>query len=71
VSAQEAVSDGQSACAGLARQDGPSKLVALLTQRRLTEFESYVVAEFAAQYLCPSEAPREASDMQRALLAGS
>jgi hypothetical protein len=70
VSTQKALDDGQVACTGLAKQDGPSKLVALLTARGLTDFESYVVAEFAAKYLCPSQVPRDASDMQRALLAG-
>jgi glycosyl hydrolase family 43 len=71
LSAQKAISDGEVACAGLAKQDGPSKLVASLNGRGLTDFESYIVAEFGAQYLCPSQVPREASDMQRALLAGT
>jgi hypothetical protein len=71
VSHQMALSDGQAACAELGKQDGPSRLLALLTRRGLTDFESYVVAEFAAQYLCPSEVSRDASDMQQALLAGS
>ncbi len=71
VSAQQAIGAGELACAGLAKQDSPSELVASLTGRGLTDFESYVVVEFAAQYLCPKESAQESSDMYQALLAGS
>ncbi len=71
VSAGQAMSDGELACSGLARQDDSTQLVASLKRRGLTAFESYVVAEFAARYLCPKESPQESSDMYQALLGGS
>jgi hypothetical protein len=71
VSSQQAISAGELACTGLDKQEDPSQLVASLAGRGLTAFESYVVSEFAAQYLCPKEEPQETSDMYQALLAGS
>ncbi len=71
VSAKKAISDGELACAGLAEQDDPAQFVASLAGRGLTAFESYVVLEFAAQYLCPNEIPQATSDMQEALLSSS
>ncbi len=58
VGAQTAISVGELACTGLAKQDDSSQLVASLAGRGLTTFESYVVVEFAAQYLCPKESRR-------------
>ena len=71
MSAKQALSDGEAACTGLAKQDDSSGLTAMLTRRGLTDFESYVVTVFAGQYLCPKEYPREAADMQQALQAGT
>ena len=71
VSAKMALSDGELACTGLAKQDDSSTLTASLTRRALTDFESYVVAVLAGQYLCSKDYPREALDMQSALQAGS
>lgn len=71
IGAREAIGDGEVACTGLAKQEDPSQLVRSLTRRGLTAFESYVVAEFAARYLCPKESPQESSDMYQALLGGS
>ncbi len=71
VGAQAAISAGELACTGLAKQDDSSQLVASLAGRGLTTFESYVVVEFAAQYLCPKESSQESSDMYQALLAGT
>jgi hypothetical protein len=59
------------ACADLARQDSAAQIVGSLTRRHLTDFESYVVSEFAAQYLCPKMMTQQSSDMQQALLDGS
>jgi len=41
-----------------------------LTQRHLTDFESYAVAEFGTEYLCPNEIPGGSSLMENALLHG-
>jgi hypothetical protein len=70
VSRTAAMSDGDLACADLAKQDSEARIVSTLTGRHLSDFESYVVAEFAARYLCPKEVPQQTSDMQRALLDG-
>ena len=70
VSHAAAMGDGALACADLAKQDSEDRIVGTLTGRHLSRFESYVVAEFAAQYLCPNEVAQQASDMQQALLDG-
>ena len=62
--------DGALACTSLGRQEGASQIVGKLAARHLTDFESYVVTEFGAQYLCPKELTQESSDMQQALLDG-
>ena len=65
-----AVRDGELACADLARQEDAAQIVRSLATRDLTTFEAYVVSEFAAEYLCPSEVPHITSNMQQALLHG-
>ena len=65
-----AVSDGMLACAGLTRQESASRILRSLTQRHLTDFESYAVAEFATEYFCPNEIPQGSALMQSALLHG-
>lgn len=66
-----ALGDGQLVCAGLARQESIPTILHTLQSRQLTDFESYVVSEFAARYLCPSELPQGISDMQQFLLQSS
>ncbi len=68
VSAQKAIGLGELACTGLSHHDDSSQLVASLSDRGLDDFESYVVTEFAAQYLCPKDTLQESSDMHQALL---
>ncbi len=41
------------------------------SQRHLTLFQSYVVSEFAAQYLCPKQLPHALTDLRRALVGRS
>jgi hypothetical protein len=43
----------------------------LLARRGLTAFESYVVTEFAARYLCPQDNPQASTDVNQALLGNS
>ncbi len=69
-SSASAVRDGELACADLARQENAAQVVRSLAARDLTTFESYVVTEFAAEYLCSSEVPQTTSNMQQALLDG-
>lgn len=66
----QAVSDGELACADLTKQDSEAQIVASLAARHLIPFESYVVAQFVAGYLCRSEEPQQSSDIQQALLTG-
>jgi len=64
------VSDGLLVCAGFAPQERASQMLQSLTQRHLTDFESYAVAEFGTEYLCPNEIPGGSSLMENALLHG-
>jgi hypothetical protein len=70
VSGAAAVGDGHLACAGLAKRESEARIESRLTGRHLSDFESYVVSEFAARYLCPMETAQQTSDMQQALLDG-
>jgi Glycosyl hydrolases family 43 len=71
VSTRHALSAGELACTGLAKEDTASQLVTALAGRGLSAFESYVVMEFAARYLCPKEGAQETSVMYRALLGAA
>ncbi|MGO8825778.1 MAG: family 43 glycosylhydrolase [Acidimicrobiales bacterium] len=71
VSSAAAIGDGQLACTDLAMDDSEARIVGALTGRHLSDFESYVVSEFAARYLCPKEMTEQTSDIQEALLDGS
>jgi hypothetical protein len=62
--------DGALACADLATGGSEARIVGALTGRHLSDFESYVVSEFAARYLCPREAVQQNADIQQALLDG-
>ena len=48
-----------------------STVAASLEQRHLSVFQSYVVSEFAAEYLCPTQLPHALTDLRQALVAGS
>jgi hypothetical protein len=64
------LSDGALACTSLAKHEGATQIVGKLATRHLSDFESYVVTEFGARYLCPKELTQESSDMQHAMLDG-
>jgi hypothetical protein len=66
-----AVHDGLLACLGLSKRQSAAQIVASLTARGLTVFESYVVSEFAAEYLCTNQLPTALADIRRALVDGS
>ena len=68
---QTAVSDGRLACTGFAKQEGTSTVASSLEQRHLSFFQSYVVSEFAAEYLCPTQLPHALTDLRHALVSGS
>jgi hypothetical protein len=61
------VSDGKLVCADLSSGQSTAQLVGALQSRRLTLFESYVVAIFAASYFCPQNGQRALSDLQHVL----
>ena len=65
------MSDGRLACTDFAEQEGTSTVAASLEQRHLSLFQSYVVSEFAAEYLCPKQLPHALTDLRQALVAGS
>jgi hypothetical protein len=71
VSAGAAVHDGELVCTGLSERQGLTRMLDTLTARHLTDFESYVVAEFAAEYLCPKQLVHGLADIQQAMLDGS
>ena len=57
MSDQATLSDGRLACSEFARQASDGAIAIALSQRHLTLFQSYVVGEFATQYLCPKQLP--------------
>jgi hypothetical protein len=71
VSAAAARSDGRLACTDFAHQDGPGAVQSSLGRRDLSAFQAYVVSEFAAEYLCPTQLPHALTDLRLALLDGS
>ena len=71
MSNQTALTDGQLACTDFAEQESPNAVTGSLAQRHLTVFQSWVVGEFAAQYLCPKQYPHALTDLRNALVEGS
>ena len=55
----------------LGQQQSTSAIAGSLGQRHLTRFQSYVVDEFAAQYLCPRQLPHALTDLRNTLVGGS
>ena len=66
-----ALGEGELSCRDLAEHKSLRQIVPALGARHLDHFDSYVVAEFAAHYLCPGEEPQVTSDMQQLLVGGS
>ena len=66
-----ALGDGRLACTDFAHQEGVSAIAGSLAQRHLSAFQSYVVGEFAAEFLCPSQLPHALTDLRRALVGSS
>jgi hypothetical protein len=63
--------DGQVACTDFNKQDGARATIGSLEQHHLSEFQSWVVGEFAAQHLCPKRYPHALADLRTALVDGS
>jgi hypothetical protein len=63
------LSDGRLACTDFAQQKSPGAIQSSLEQRHLTAFQSYVVGEFAAEYLCSQQLPHALADLRNALVA--
>jgi hypothetical protein len=71
VSNTAALSDGRLACTDFAKQEGVNAIAGSLGQRHLSTFQSYVVGEFAAEYLCPKQLPHALTDLRHALVGSS
>ena len=71
VNTTAAVSDGRLACTDFAEQEGTGTVAGSLEHRHLSQFQAYVVSEFAAEYLCPRQLPHALTDLRHALVAGS
>lgn len=65
------VTDGHLSCDDLQSHDSATEVVRSLATRRLTAFESYLVAEFSTEYFCPQAAGQGLIDVQQSLLGGS
>jgi hypothetical protein len=65
------MSDGRLACTDFAKQEGNAAIQDSLANRHLSVFQSYVVSEFAAEYLCPAQLPHALTDLRTALVAGA
>ena len=71
VSNQTALSDGQLACTDFAKQESPSATLSSLEERQLTQFQSWVIGAFSAEYLCPKQYPHALDDLRSALVNGT
>jgi Glycosyl hydrolases family 43 len=71
ISTAAELGDGRLACTDFARQEGTDSIRSALGQRHLNAFQSYVVSEFAAEYLCPALLPHALTDLRNALVAGA
>jgi hypothetical protein len=65
------LNDGHMACTDFAHQDGTGAVESALGQQHLSAFQSDVVSEFAAEYLCPTQLPHALTDLRVALVNGS
>jgi hypothetical protein len=65
------LSDGQLACTDFSRRESSNVIQTSLGQRSLSAFQSYVVGEFAAEYLCSKQLPQALGALRSALVAGS
>ena len=65
------VADAELACNGLDHHEGADQVITSLTSRQLNEFESDLVAIFAAEYFCPQDSLQAVKDAQDALNQGS
>ncbi len=65
------VADGKLVCTRLARGQDASQVLQALIGRRLTPFDSYVVAIFAAEYFCAQDSLQALKDTQEALNQGT
>ena len=63
--------DGQLACTDFTRQEGAGAIQNSLEHQPLSAFQSYVVSEFAAEYLCPKQLPNSLIDLRHALIGGT
>ena len=71
VSDAAALGDGRLACTDFAHGQHIASVRSSLGRRHLSLFQSYVVGEFAAEYLCPTQLPHALTDLRTALVAGS
>jgi len=65
------VADAELTCNGLDHHEGADQVITSLTSRQLNEFESDLVAIFAAEYFCPQDSLQAVKDAQDALNQGS
>jgi hypothetical protein len=65
------LADGNLSCSELSKQEPAPTIVGSLRVRGLTAFESYVVAIFAATYLCDQFAPQALNDIRQILTTSS
>ncbi len=63
------LSDGRLACTDFAHQEGVSAIADSLGGRHLSAFQSYIVGEFAAEYLCPTQLSHALTDLRRVLVS--
>ncbi len=64
------LADGSLSCSELSKNEPAANVLRSLAARGLTPFQSYVVAIFAATYLCQQTAPQGLNDLRRVLAQG-
>jgi hypothetical protein len=61
------VADGEAACDGLGHSENAASVLSSLGRRRLSQFESDLVAISAAEYLCPQDSAQAQQDARELL----
>jgi hypothetical protein len=65
------IADGSLSCRDLKAHDSAAQVLQSLSERGLTPFEGYLVAEFSTEYFCPQYTSQALTDVRQSLDEGS
>ena len=65
------LADGDLACTDVTKKEVRSATTGQLAQHDLSLFQSYVLGEFATEFLCPKQLPNALTNPKSALVRGT